>query len=466
MAFQDVRTADRANVKEPVPVALVGAGEFGATFAAQIRRADGLELRVACDRNPEAAAAALIARGYQPDEVAVCENRRQVLSTIEGGRTAVVEDLTLLTDLPVAVVVEATGQPEAAARVAEQAIDSGCHVAMVTKEAEIVVGPILARRARSAGLVYTPVDGDQPSLLLGLIARARTLGLPVIAAGKATESDYVFDPARGTVTCWNRTVPAPGYAEAFDGQKPLPDRLAARIVPGLEIATVPDLCEMGIVANRSELVPDHPSLHAPVARTIELPSLFCPVEDGGLLARRGAVDVFACLRRPDELSFAGGVFVIVEAPDRATGRLLAGKGIPSAGDGRYLLLHNPVHLLGIEAIASVLSAALAGRATGGTEPAPRYDLVACTSRDLHGGEPMEMAARHAIPGVDPELRPAAALAPDSALPYYLLPGARLREPLPAGTLIRCRHVDIDEKSPLVRLRREQDRLFGLTATAV
>ena len=82
---------------------------------------------------------------------------------------------------------------------------------------------------------------------------------------------------------------------------------------------------------------------------MELPSVFRPAEDGGILGRPGVVDVFACLRRPDELSFAGGVFVVVETPDRATGLLLASKGIPASKDGRYLLLHNPIHLLGVEA---------------------------------------------------------------------------------------------------------------------
>ena len=33
-----------------------------------------------------------------------------------------------------------------------------------------------ARKAKAAGLVYTPVDGDQPSLLMQLVVWARVLG--------------------------------------------------------------------------------------------------------------------------------------------------------------------------------------------------------------------------------------------------------------------------------------------------
>ena len=71
-----------------------------------------------------------------------------------------------------------------------------------------------------------------------------------------------------------------------------------------------------------------------IARTIELATLFRPAAEGGLLSGPGRVDMFNCLRRSDELSFAGGVFIVVEAPDLATGRLFAAKGMPASPDGR------------------------------------------------------------------------------------------------------------------------------------
>lgn len=436
-------------------VALVGAGEFGATFAAQVRRISALTLSVVCDRDLARAQRTLAQAGYARDEVTACGSRSEILAAVEGGRVAVCEDFHLLRDLPLDIVVEATGLPEAAAAIAEAATASGYATALVTKEAEIVVGPLLAARAREAGLVHTPVDGDQPSLVMGLIARAAALGLPVVAAGKSTESDYVFDPAAGTVEAWGRRVPVAGYAPLFEGADLLAC-LPGRVVPGLAVGTVPDLCEMGIVANHCGLGVDRPGLHAPVARTIELPRLFRPRDEGGLLTRTGVVEIFACLRRPDEISFAGGTFVVVEAPDRATGRLLAQKGIPGCGEGRYLLLHNPVHLLGVEAPISVLSALRDGRSTGGADVRQRLDLVARTERAFAAGEIFALAERHALPGIAPELRPARTLAPDAALPYYLLPGCRLVQPLAAGALVTVSDVIPPEDSVLWRLRRAQD----------
>ena len=68
---------------------------------------------------------------------------------------------------------------EAAATIAEWAIGKGCHVVMASKEAGIVVGPILSRMANKKVVVYTEVEGDQPSLLIGLNSWAETLGLEV-----------------------------------------------------------------------------------------------------------------------------------------------------------------------------------------------------------------------------------------------------------------------------------------------
>ena len=431
-------------------VGIVGAGEFGQTFMAQAARSPHFALRVVCDSAPEKALAALANAGYGADAHVRCDSRAAALAAIESGRIAVVEDHSLMAGLPIVAVVEATGMPGTAAAVAEGAIAAGYHVAMATKEAEVVVGPALARRAKAAGRVHTVVDGDQPSLLIGLIARARLLGLTVVAAGKSTEADYILDASRGTVTAWGRTVAVERYAWQLGDLAALDGRRFA----SLATKTVPDLCEMTIVANHTDLAPDRPELHGPVARTVELPSLFRPKAAGGLLQRSGAVDVFTCLRRPDEISFAGGVFVVVEAPDPTTGRVLASKGIPASDDGRYLLLHNPVHLLGVEALASLHSAVHLGRSTGGEDVRQRFDLVARTTRAFVAGEPLMIGERHEIPDLEPLIVPHRADEHGAPTPYYLAAGGRIVRPLDAGRVLTFADVETDPTSSLYRLRRE------------
>ena len=71
---------------------------------------------------------------------------------------------------------------------------------MASKEAGIVVGPILNHLANQKGVVYTEVEGDQPSLLIGLNSWAETLGLEVLAAGKSSEYDFVLK--EDDTLCW------------------------------------------------------------------------------------------------------------------------------------------------------------------------------------------------------------------------------------------------------------------------
>jgi len=169
--------------------------------------------------------------------------------------------------------------------------------------------------------------------------------------------------------------------------------------------------------------------------------------------------MFNCLRRPDELSFAGGVFVVIEAPDLATGRLFAAKGMPTCAEGRYVLIHNPVHLLGVEAAMSMLAAVQLGCSTGGSRVRPVVDLVGIAQRDLEVGEELNIGVRHVIDGLQHVLRPAQALSHEAPLPYYMAAGARLVRRVPAGQALRCGDVAMNSSTALFRLRKAQDRHF-------
>ena len=77
---------------------------------------------------------------------------------------------------------------------------------MVSKEADVTVGPILRHKADQAGVVYTAVDGDQHGLLISLIQWAEDLGLEIICAGKSLDGEMVYDPDSGTVSVGDREV--------------------------------------------------------------------------------------------------------------------------------------------------------------------------------------------------------------------------------------------------------------------
>ncbi|MCP5149982.1 MAG: flagellar biosynthesis protein FlgA [Ectothiorhodospiraceae bacterium] len=447
-----------------VRVGLVGAGEFGRSFVAQALAAPGLDVVAVADTDVERARATYRSAGVDDAAVAVCDGVAAAAASLERGRRVVVPDGRLLVELAVDVVVEATGNPEAGAAVAAAAIEHGRHVAMVSKEAESVVGPELAARAAAAGVVYTLVDGDQPSLLVGLVSWARALGLEVVSAGKSSEYDFVLDPTTEIVRWRGRAVPAPGLAKLWHLA---PDAVAATVaargalLAELPQRTVPDLCEMGIVTNATGLGPDTPAFHVPVARAVEVPEVLRPRADGGILERAGVVDVFNCLRRPDEASFAGGVFVVVACTDRATWRVLAEKGIPVSRDGAHGLLYNPQHLLGVEAPMSVLAACRLGQPTGARAPRPLVDLVARAARHWRRGEVLAVTDHHhhEVAGLDPELVDGVAVGERGPLPYYMAVDRRLTRDLAPGELVTRDAVEAPDDSVLWALRAAQDERF-------
>lgn len=457
--------------ERPVEACLVGTGGFGRSLIGQAARVPLMNLRVAVDLTAEAARDAYLAAGIAPERIALCGTPGEASAAWRRGDVIAARDLATVVDLPIDIVVEATGEPEAGARHALLAIEHGRHLALVSKELDSVVGPGLARMAAERGLIVTPVDGDQPSLLIGLVTWAEVLGLEILAAGKSSEYDFVFDPAASTVTVNGVTHTVPGFGALWKMGAPdaAPVLESRRRALGMfRQHAVPDLCELAIVANATGLMPDVACFHAPVARIGEVPDVFSDAASGGLLGGARRLDIFNCLRKPDELSFAGGVFVTVRCEDRETWRMLEEKGHVVSRDGRTALVFTPRHLLGIEAPISILEAVVNGASSGSAAPRPVVDLVARAAVDLSAGTALNVHGHHhVIDGVEPELMPAAPLLQDAPIPFYLAANRRLGRDVSAGTLLRVGDVDLGQEdsdlgrldSDLVRLRRRQDEMF-------
>ncbi|MEQ9554646.1 MAG: homoserine dehydrogenase [Rhodospirillales bacterium] len=452
----------------PVRVGLVGAGEFGASLITQSLNHPGIDVSAVADIDPDRAVNVLLRCGVAGDGIEICRDAAKAREILAAGRVAVVPDGLLLVDTDIDLVVEATGAPEAAAAVSEAAILAGKHLVLASKEMASVCGPWLAKLAAGQGVVYTLPDGDQPSLLIGLISRAELLGLEVVMAGKASEYDVVWHRAKAELSYHGQTFAVPDFADSWhlDGAD-IPEVLADRAAPlgPTALKSVPDLCEMMLVCNATGLRPDYDAFHAPLARTVELPDVFRPETEGGILmeAGGGVVDIVNCLRRFDELSLAGGVFVIVRCTDRETWNVIKAKGIPVSSCGNYGLLHNPVHLLGIEAAASIIAAARGGMPTSGRTPRPAFDLVGRATRHFKAGEVLDMGGHHhTIAGLEPLVRPAQAAIPGGPLPYYMAANNRLVADVRPGETLTVEMVEAPQDSALWRLREDQDRAFPVS----
>lgn len=443
-----------------VRAALVGAGQFGESLIGQAERIPRLSLPVVCDRDVDRVRRTLAQAGIAESRFRICENAADAARVVSEGLTAVVPEAAWVAGLEVDIVVEATGVPEVSAATAVASIDAGLHVAMVTKETESVIGPWLHARARSAGVQYTPVDGDQPSLLLGLLSWARTLGLHVVCAGKSSEYDFVWDAATSSVDWRGERFPVDDLAPLWHlGDAPA-TTLAARAsrMAAIPQRTVPDLCEMLVVINHSDLAPASSTLGVPIARPGELPEILRPATAGGTLAGEGVVEVFNCLRRPDELSFAGGVFIVVRCDGAETWSVLAGKGHPVSNDGAHALLYNAQHLLGVEAPMSLFEACLLNLPSGSTAPRQRYDLIARAARDLMAGEvfTVDDAHHHEMSALTPAIEAFRPIGTNGPVPYYLLEGRTVQRDMARGEILTADCVDVPGDSVLWRYRTEMD----------
>ena len=162
----------RLDEQGPVRVGLIGAGKFGSMFLSQVPTTPGLEVTVIADLDPQRAQETCADVGW--DTARISRTR-----FLDDG-----QELTKAADLD--VVVEATGHPAAGVVHARTAIREGKHIVMVNVEADVLVGPVLAREAEAAGVVYSMAYGDQPALTCELVDWARACGFEVVAAGKGT----------------------------------------------------------------------------------------------------------------------------------------------------------------------------------------------------------------------------------------------------------------------------------------
>lgn len=418
-----------------IRVALTGArGGFGRTFLAQVRALPRLVTTQLID--PDTA-------GVQQmlDELEF-SGARSSAAAAPAAAPALVPSIDDVDWSAVDVLVEATGRIDAGYDYAATAIAHGVHVIMVSKEVESLAGVSLAAAAREAGVRYLPGDGDQPANLLRLLDWVERTGLEVVALGKSSEYDLVYDPEAETVTQVDQTLLAPDLGALLERGDDFAATLAARAqaVAGLKRSAAADSCEMAVVSLYSGARADVEAMHYPVARPDELADIYASRADGGLRERDRVVDVFSMLRLPGEASFAGGVFVVVKTGDPVTWELLRGKGHVVSVSGAYACIYWPYHFMGVETVLSVLDAA--DGSAPERRPRQHTVLAARAAVDLAAGTRFRVEGHHhEIAGVAPVIidREAAAHpdAPDevSVSAYYLLSGAVLTRDVAAGELI-------------------------------
>ncbi|HEX5414646.1 MAG TPA: SAF domain-containing protein [Chloroflexota bacterium] len=447
---------ERQESGRPVRVALIGAGRFGTTVAAQLGQMPALRLSVVCDVREESARGAWEAYGgggsagrvFAETVLSARGAPERVATAVDEGRPISTDDVAAAVSAPVDVVVEATGRPEIAARTALGAIRARHHVVMVTVEADVLLGSLLRRYADEAGVVYTLTDGDQPGVIKRLCDWVSALGYEIVAAGRGTRF-YPSDAAGVPEEAFQRY----GYDDELVTRR----RFNAQMYNSFRDGSKAQV-EMCALANVTGLVPDRRGMHEPAVGVSTLARRFALQADGGLLSQSGVVELANCVGPdgqdlPDGI--ASGVFVVLRTANPILAEDLPFYGLPglsvASGAGGYAAFWRPFHLCGIETPFSIAEAALLGRATAAPRRLPVADVIAVAKRDLRAGDVLDGSGGRNVRGVIERAEVARA---GGFLPEGLADRVPLRRDVKAGEPITYAMVDLSEDSLAVQLRRK------------
>jgi predicted homoserine dehydrogenase-like protein len=355
----------RAADGKPIRIGLIGAGKFGSMYLSQVRRTPGMHLVGVADLSPPRAREALTRVGWPADALGASS----LDDAAKAGTTHLLDDAMALIASPhIDVVIDATGHPAAGIGHVLACCEHGKHIVMVNVEADALAGPLLARRAREAGIVYSLAYGDQPALICEQVDWARAAGFEVVAAGKGTK--YLPEYHASTPeTVW------PHYGITSEDAKlgGMNPQMFNSFLDGTKSSI-----EMAAVSNAAGLTPAPQGLAFPPCGVDDLARMLRPAAEGGLLHHRGQVEVISSLERDGRPVFRDlrwGVYVTFAGDSDYVRRCFREYGLLTDSSGNYTAMYKPYHLIGLELGISVASVGLRGEPTGAPQ-AWNGDVVA------------------------------------------------------------------------------------------
>ena len=435
----------RAAQGKPVRVGLIGAGKFGSMYLAQIPRTPGVHLVGIADLSPDSARTNLARVGWTPQQ----SQAASLDAAIKDGSTHVGEDWRALVRHPaIDVIVECTGNPIAAVDHCLEAFAHGKHVVNVTVEADAFCGPLLARKAAAAGVVYSLAFGDQPALICDLVDWARTCGFPVVAAGRGHKWLPHFSESTPE-TVWGYYGLTPEQAERGGLNPKMFNSFLDGSKPSIESTAVSNATGLGVPSN---------GLLYPPASVEDIPFVTRPRSEGGVLERKGMVEVISSLEsdgRKIPYDIRMGVWVTVEGETEYIRNCFEEYNAHTDPSGRYFTLYKRWHLIGLEVGVSVASVALRGEPTG-VATGWNADVVATAKRDLAAGEMLDGEGGYTVWG---KLLPATTSVQIGGLPLGLAHQVKLVRAVKKGQSLCWADVAIDHNTQAYKVRQEMESMF-------
>lgn len=418
----DRREAER----NPVRVAVVGAGFIGRALVRRLSRMRGVRVALVANRTVDRALEAWGLAGAAPERVLVTDDDEAASLAVEAGRPVASSAPGIAARVgAVDVVAEVTSSIEASAREALACIAARKDLVTFSAETDATVGCILRAKALRAGSGYAVGQGDQPAVLGGLLEDVRQMGFsPELAVNCKGFLDVSATPA--TVGDWSaRQGTSLRMTSAFtDGTK-------------MQI-------EQNVVANATGLLPAKRGM---TGVKTDLAHALADLERAGCYERGPAVEYTV------GGDFKAGVFVVgrSEDPELDAPYLKYLK----MGDGPRYLFYFPWHLCHLQLAVSVAEMALFHRTGISALGAPMARTVAVAKRDLGPGEVLDGIGGFAVYG-----EVAREVEASGLLPIGVSEGAVLTRPVGKGEPVPVDSVELDEGALAVRLWREQEAALG------
>ncbi|MCH2201292.1 MAG: hypothetical protein MK102_04955 [Fuerstiella sp.] len=438
---------DRLNrleeIGKPINVGIIGAGTFGTQIISRVCRMNGMRIAASADLQVDRAVTALQLGGIPSDSIVTCSSPSSVNDAIGRRQFAVTDDPAAVIDSTVDVVIEATGNAEVGVKHGFDAINAKKHVVMVTIEADVVVGAKLRELADRAGVIYSLAYGDEPALAVELYEWARTLGFRVIAAGKGTRFIPEFRKATPddvprlygfTGDDYNAQV----FCSFLDGTK-----------HAIESVTL---------SNATGLTVDVRGMHFPAVDLREMPDQLSLKSRGGILNREGVVEAVSSMRQDKtnvERNLRGGVFAVIDAPDRQSIESMASYGeiigMMIGKTSGQAMIYRPQHFVGHEMPIGIARMMFSGESVGA--PIGRIsEVVAAAKKRLTPGTILDGEGGFTVCG----LAERAEIADEQNLvPIGLTQGAEVLHEIPEEGLITWDNVRL-KPSFALDFRRQQD----------
>src|SRR5918998_879636 len=356
MIIVDRALGRRESEGRPIRVALVGAGFMGRGLANQIiNSTPGMQLVAVVNRTLSRAERAYREAGVTT--IRTAESPSEVDAAIAANVPVITDDAeAVLQADQVDAVVEATGAVEYGCNVVLSAIAQGKHVILMNAEVDSTVGSILSLRARSAGVVLTGCDGDQPGVQMNLVRFVRSIGLRPLVCGNVKG---LQDPYRTPTTQL-------AFAQRW-GQDP---HMVTSFADGTKISF-----EQAIVANATGMTVAQRGMRGlnHTGHVDELAETYEVAE----LERLGGVVDYVVGSRPGP-----GVFVLAAHHDPRQRRYLE---LYKLGPGPLYSFYTPYHLCHFEVPQTVARAVLFEDAAIAPVGAPTVEVVATAKQNLRAG---------------------------------------------------------------------------------